>query len=459
MWRDRLARRRVLLILDDAVDQDQVEPLLPNAAECLVLITSRRRLADLPDTVVLALDTLTLEDAVSMLCRLSRRMPEGADETAAAQEVARLCGQLPLALGLVAGRIRNHPSWSFTHPARSLSATRRRLARLHAGNTAVATAFELSYRNLDADRQRFFRLLSLHPGSEYSADTAAALHDLDPVEAGDLLEVLYDEHLVVESAPGRYRMHDLVREFSGTLAEADPEPTKEAALDRLFAYYEERAATASSEVVTGQWPSGAAADRAARTEAMAWLGAETANLLACARYCGDHGRGSRVVALAGSLAGFLRLAGPWEQAIALHQTAVDREAGLRDGPGRAVALGNLALVRRLTGDYEGAARNLTEAMELHHALDDRRSEARALNDLGVVVHGQTGHYPATADAHRRALAIFRELDDGAGAASALNYWGGRPAAEGATTPPPNPNCASRSNCSIPRGTGAVGRRR
>ncbi|CAM5620752.1 hypothetical protein SAVIM338S_05809 [Streptomyces avidinii] len=421
MWRDRLAGKRVLLILDDAVDQEQVEPLLPNAAECLVLITSRRRLAALPDTVVLALDTLTRADAVDMLCRLSRRTPERADETAAANDVVQLCGQLPLAIGLVAGRMRNHPSWSFTHLTQSLTATRRRLARLHAGNIAVATAFELSYRDLDTDRRRFFRLLSLHPGSEYSAETAAALHDLDPVEAGELLEALYDEHLVIESAPGRYRMHDLMRDFSGTLAEADPEPEREAALERLFDHYEERA-TAASAVVTGQQPSDTPAYRAERSQVMAWLDAEAANLLACARYCADHGRGARVVALARSLAGFLRLVGPWEQAIALHRTAADCAARAEDGPGRAGALGDLALVRRLTGDYGGAAQDLVQAMELHHALGDRKNEARALNDLGAV-YGQTGDYPATVEAHERALVICRELDDRAGAASGLNYLG------------------------------------
>ncbi|MFE1384097.1 tetratricopeptide repeat protein [Streptomyces sp. NPDC058740] len=420
MWRDRLAGKRVLLILDDAVNQEQVEPLLPNAAECLVLITSRRRLTALPDAAVLALDTLTRADAVAMLCRLSRRTPEGADETAAADEVVRLCGQLPLAIGLVAGRLRNHPSWSFAHLTRSLTATRRRLARLHAGNIAVATAFELSYRDLDADRQRFFRLLSLHPGSEYSAETAAALHDLDPDEAGELLEALYDEHLVIESSPGRYRMHDLMRDFAGTLAEADPEPEKEAALERLFDHYEERAAEASA-VVTGQQPTGGSGHRA-RSEVMAWLDAETANLLACARFCADHGRGARVVALARSLAGFLRLVGPWEQAIALHRTAADCAAGAEDGPARAAALGDLALVRRLTGDYGGAAQDLLQAMELHHALGDRKNEARALNDLGAV-YGQTGDYPATVEAHERALVICRELDDRAGAASGLNYLG------------------------------------
>ncbi|MET9348733.1 tetratricopeptide repeat protein [Streptomyces termitum] len=421
MWRDRLAGKRVLLILDDAVDQEQVEPLLPNAAECLVLITSRRRLTALPDTVVLALDTLTRADAVAMLCRLSRRTPEGADETAAADEVVRLCGQLPLAVGLVAGRMRNHPSWSFAHLSRSLTATRRRLSRLRAGNIAVATAFELSYRDLDADRQRFFRLLSLHPGSEYSAETAAALHDLDPAEAGELLEALYDEHLIIESAPGRYRMHDLMRDFAGTLAEADPEPEKEDALERLFGHYAERAAEASA-VVTGQPPSDTSAHRAERAEAMAWFDAETANLLACARFCADRGQGARVVALARSLAGFLRLVGPWEQAIALHRTAADCAAEAEDGPGRAAALADLALVRRLTGDYRGAAQDLVRAMEIHHALGDRKNEARALNDLGAV-YGQTGDYPATVEAHERALVICRELDDRAGAAVGLNYLG------------------------------------
>ncbi|MET8544371.1 tetratricopeptide repeat protein [Kitasatospora sp. NPDC004799] len=418
LWRDRMASKRVLLILDDAVDHRQVEPLLPNAAGSLVLITSRRRLSALPDTVVLSLDVLDEATAVEMLCARSGRTAEGAEAAAAA--VVEHCGRLPLAIGLVAGRLRNHPTWSFAHLAADLGRARRRLSRLRAGNVAVAAAFELSYRDLPADRRTLFRRLSLNPGTECDAEIAAALHGTDPDNAADELEFLYDDHMLIESAPGRYRMHDLVREYAGLLADEDEPADRDEARERLFAFLEERAVAAGAALAPGAAPGGHGADaaRAARD----WLDTEIANLLACARYCADHGHPDRVVVLARALSGFLRFVGPWDQAVALHSAAAECARESAQPTLQIEALTNLALVRRLAGDYRGAADELRAATAVAQAVGDRRLEARVLNDLGAV-HGQTGDYPATIAAHDEAVPIFRENEDRAGEASALNYLG------------------------------------
>ncbi|MFJ6772320.1 tetratricopeptide repeat protein [Kitasatospora sp. NPDC091257] len=420
LWRDRMASKRVLLVLDDAVDHRQVEPLLPNAAESLVLITSRRRLAALPDTVVLSLDILDESTAVEMLCGRSGRTAEGA-EAAAAAAVVEHCGRLPLAVGLVAGRLRNHPSWSFAHLAADLGRARRRLSRLRAGNVAVAAAFELSYRELPEDRQTLFRRLSLNPGTECDAEIAAALHGSDPDDAADELEYLYDDHMLIESAPGRYRMHDLVREYAGLLTDEDDPADRDAARERLFAFLEERAVAAGAAIAPGAAPGGADAVREAQA-ARDWLDTEIANLLACARYCADHGHPERVVVLARALSGFLRFVGPWDQAVALHSAAAECARQSAQPTLQIEALTNLALVRRLGGDYRGAADELRAATAVAQVVGDRRLEARVLNDLGAV-HGQTGDYPATIAAHDEAVPIFRENGDRAGEASALNYLG------------------------------------
>ena len=173
-WRDYLAGKKVLLVLDDAAGHEQVRPLLPGTAGSLVLITSRRRLAALEDAAVISLDTLAPGEAAALLARLAGRPGLDAGD-AGVGEITRLCGYLPLAIGMLASQLHQHPAWTTAGLAAQLAAARDRLELMHAENLSVAAAFDLSYQDLPADQQRLFRRLGLHPGPDIDAYAAAAL--------------------------------------------------------------------------------------------------------------------------------------------------------------------------------------------------------------------------------------------------------------------------------------------
>jgi len=173
-WRDYVAGKKVLLLLDDAAGHEQVRPLLPGTAGSLVLITSRRRLAALEDAAQISLDTLSPPEAAALLARLAAR-PEMCAGDAAVGEITRLCGYLPLAIGMLASQLRNHPAWTGAGLAAELAAARDRLALMHAENVSVAAAFGLSYADLTPGPRRLFRRLGLVPGPRIDAYAAAAL--------------------------------------------------------------------------------------------------------------------------------------------------------------------------------------------------------------------------------------------------------------------------------------------
>ena len=161
-WRDHLAGKKVLLVLDDAAGHEQVRPLLPGTPGSLVLITSRRRLAALEDAAVVSLDTLTPGEAAGLLARLAGRADVTAGD-AAVRELTALCGYLPLAIGMAGRQLAHHPAWSAADLAADLAAAKDRLELMAAENLSVAASFGLSYHDLDDGQQRLFRRLGLHP--------------------------------------------------------------------------------------------------------------------------------------------------------------------------------------------------------------------------------------------------------------------------------------------------------
>ncbi|WP_243766635.1 NB-ARC domain-containing protein [Streptomyces sp. GC420] len=173
MWRSRLAGMKALLILDNAASYRQLEPLLPGGSGCLVLVTSRKRLAA-HEEVVLPVEALPPDHAVDLFVRLSGRSADVLDR-GVLEELVGLCGCLPLGVSLLAARLRHHPSWTAEDLQERFVAARDRLGELRAGERAVAATFDLSYRDLEPERQRFFRLLGLHPGTDLDAYVGAAL--------------------------------------------------------------------------------------------------------------------------------------------------------------------------------------------------------------------------------------------------------------------------------------------
>jgi tetratricopeptide (TPR) repeat protein/transcriptional regulator with XRE-family HTH domain len=431
-WRDRMAGRRMLLVLDDAVGSGQVRPLLPGASGCLVLVTSRRRLTALDDAATISLDTLPPGETALLITRLAGRPGLDPADPAVAQ-IAAMCGHLPLAVGMLARQLHHHPAWSPAHLAAELSAARDRLDLMRAEDQAVAAAFALSYADLTGSQQRLFRLLGLHPGGDADAYAAAALAGTGLADARRDLQGLYDQHLITEPAPGRYRFHDLIREHARGLAarSADGEDG-EPAMRRLLNYYEYAAALADARLTRkarlGPPPAAPAGlagvpavDDTAR--ALAWVRAERASLLACLDYVTRAGQHARVAALTAGLAELLRNDGPLADAITRHAAAVESARCLGEPVAEARALDNLAIVRQLAGDYPAAARDFQAALDISRRSCSRLGEANALHGLGDV-RRQTGDYPGAAAAVEQALAIYRDLGSRLGEANALHCLAG-----------------------------------
>jgi tetratricopeptide (TPR) repeat protein len=431
LWRDRLAEKQLLLVLDDAATSDQVIPLLPGTGGSLVLVTSRRHLTALEEATAVSLDTLPPDEAAALLVRLAARPGLSAVDPPVAT-ITRLCGYLPLAIGMVARQLHHHPAWSPAARAAELAAAVDRLELMATENVSVTGAFNLSYADLTGDQQRLFRRLGLHPGPDVDAYAAAALDGTGLAAARRGLEALYDQYLIAEPAQGRYRLHDLIREHARSLAgRLDPDQDRDGATTRLLDYYQHAAAVVGALLARQARPVLAAADGAiraavpdlaSREQALAWARAERASLLACLDHATGTGQHARVTGLTAGLAGLLRRDGPWADAITRHIAAVQAAQQLGDRLGEANALTDLGDVRRMTGDYSAAAQDLEEALGLCRDLGDRRGQATALGLLGVV-RRMTGDYPGAAQDLEQALGLCRDLGDRRGQATALRDLG------------------------------------
>ena len=273
-------------------------------------------------------------------------------------EITRLCGYLPLAIGMVARQLHHHPAWSVSRRAAELAAAVDRLELLATENLSVAAAFGMSYADLAPEQQRLFRRLGLHPGADIDAFAAAALDGTSLAVARRGLEALYDQYLIAEPAQDRYRLHDLIREHARALAaRLDPDRDRDDATTRLLDYYQHTAARADALIARQARPALAAADGAIpaavpdladREQALAWARSERVSLLACLDHAIGTGQHARVIALTAGLAGLLRRDGPWADAITRHTAAIQAARDLGDRLGQAGALNDLGDVRRLT---------------------------------------------------------------------------------------------------------------
>jgi tetratricopeptide (TPR) repeat protein len=465
LWRTQMADRRALLLLDDAVSSEQVRPLLPGTAGALVLITSRRRLAGLHEAVSVSLDVLEVDEAANLFTQLSGRPSLDPADTAVTDIVA-LCGNLPLAISMVAGQFKNHPSWTAADLATDLEAATVRLSAMTAENESVAASFNLSYRDLTENEQQLFRLLGLHPGIDFDAYAAAALANIELPSAREQLDSLFGRHLIDEPAKGRYRLHDLIREHARNLAAADIPAEREAAVGRLLDYYMQCAAT-SGRYLWRQTPAIALVPEQRPTwvpdisgwqHAVTWLESERPNLHAAVDYAAAHGWFRYAVAIPAALHGFLIARGYWDQASTLHHTALAAARQAGDLTGEATALTNLGSVQRQKGDIEANLRSQREALAVfkrsssrlgqahthyqigfaqlvvgdllaataslqrarrtYHELGDQLGEANSLEELGTL-RGITGGYDAAVATKSRAYRLYRSLDRPDGEARAL----------------------------------------
>ncbi|MEJ3750861.1 tetratricopeptide repeat protein [Actinomycetes bacterium KLBMP 9797] len=426
LYRTRLADRRVLVVLDNAAGEDQVLPLLPGSPGCLVLVTSRRRLAGLDHTLMVSLETLPVVDAVALFTQSvgEGRLRDGSAELLG--ELVELCDRLPLALRIAAARLRSHPAWGLSDLVRRLRDQQHRLVELEAGQRSVTAALDLSYRNLSADQQRAYRMVGLHPGPDLDAYATAALVDSTVVHASRMLDQLLDAHLLVESVAGRYRCHDLIRAHAADAARRDEAAAAgRAALERLLAYYRRAASLASDAAYPyerQQRPPLAPAntpvpDFPDAPRALAWLDAELANLLATAHDGPEH-----LLHLSAILHWHLRTRGRHRDAEILHDRAVATAQATGDPASERDALNGLGHIYRLQGRHEEAFDRFARALRIARAAGHRPGELEALNGLGHVRWMQ-GLNAQAADHYQEALQIARDIGHRHGELDTLNGLG------------------------------------
>jgi DNA-binding SARP family transcriptional activator/Tfp pilus assembly protein PilF len=469
LWRAELSRRRAVVILDDAARRDQVRPLLPTAGQCLILITARRRLPELQGARVLTLDVLPPDDAATLFAQIA-----GPDRTEDGDEVATavgLCGRLPLAIQLTAGRLAQGRRLRLADLVEEMSQPPSGLGGTDAASPEVMSAFDLSYRALEPDHQRFFRRLGVSPCPRVSLQAAAALGDCTLAEAEKSLNDLLDHHLLVRDQAGLFRFHDLIREYAAVrAAQDDPASEQRRAGGRLLDFYLHTADRADRVLnpfrprrpVSVARPPTVSPPLGTQEDAAGWMESEWRNILQVARYAGKHEWKRQCADLTHVLAGFVEVKAYWDEAIAAHKLALQACRDLADRPRIAQAALELSVVSQQTGRSEETLALAEEAATIYRSLGDERGEAQALDHIGLASqragrarealayfhearslyadagekHGladtlshsgiacwHLGRYPDAMGYLRDALSLYRDVGDQRGEAKTLNNLG------------------------------------
>jgi DNA-binding SARP family transcriptional activator/tetratricopeptide (TPR) repeat protein len=433
LYRSLLAGRRMLTVLDNARDAEQVRPLLPGSPGCLVLVTSRNQLTTLvaaEGSHHLTLGLLGWDEARELL---TRRLGPGrvAAEPHAVDQIIERAARLPLALAIVAARATINRRQPLAALARELSEAG--LDPFDGGDPVsdVRAVFSWSYDALPAPAARLFRLLGSHPGPDVSAPAAASLAGVSLSQAQAMLTTLARTHLVIEPAAGRYTFHDLLRAYAAELAHTHDDATgRHAALHRVLDHYLHTAHRAHHLLSPHQDPiplapamMGIVPERLTdHRQAMAWFTANRPVLLAAVRQAADAGLDTHAWQLACALMEFLDRQGHWQDQAETFRLALDAASRLADPAGQAHAHRGLGHAYRRLGRHHEAHEHLRQALDLYRDTGDPASQARTNVNLAGLLEQQGRS--AEAMAHDQlALTLFQALGNLAGQARALNNIG------------------------------------
>ncbi|MFE6165835.1 BTAD domain-containing putative transcriptional regulator [Streptomyces sp. NPDC056486] len=436
-YRSLLTGRRMLIVLDDARDADQVRPLLPGSPSCTVLITSRSRLTALVAThgaQLLPLDALGRDEAHHLLVsHLGTRRAAAEPESVAA--LVDHCAGLPLALGIVAARAATHPDFPLAVLAGELNQATDRLDALDGGDLTVSlrAAFAASHRALTSSAGTLFVLLGLAPGPDISLAAVASLAASSPARVRALLTELESAHLVRQDRPGRYGMHDLVRLYAAELAHRLPGQDREAALTRFVDFYA-HTAYAANELLDGPHtpfasrietlaPGCGPLSPADTTAALQWFDEEHVCLLAVQSLALATGRHPRVWQLAWSLISYHQSGYHLTEYFTVWRAALTAAERHGDAPApRALAHWRYGHAHSLTGDHSEALHHLGAALTLSERTDDIAGQAHICRTLGRVWE-QYGDDERALEHALRALALYQQLDNPVWQANQLNAVG------------------------------------
>ena len=419
LYRSLLAERRVLIVLDNCGGVDQARALLPGARGCAVLITSRNRLGGLvakDGARRVVLDPLPPDEAAALLTEVLGSERARSRDTA---ELARLCGHLPLAMRISAANLDNDPHRSVADYIAELREGNRLAALQVDGDhqSSVRAAFDLSYLDLAEPTRRLFRLLGLVPGPDLTAEAAAALTGVQEDEARRELAHLSAVHLIQEHAPGRYAFHDLIRLYAAERTRAEDTPDeRRTAVNGLYGWYLDMASAAADVLDPGRYEFGGTAGRppvnapGTAAEAMAWLEAERADLIAAITELSKHRRHTSVLRLSLTFGAFFFASGYVNDWIAVFGLALQAARKLADRRAEAEVLRQLGLAYWRSGDHRLALKHHRWALAMEQADADPHGEAETLNKIGFALD-RTGPVTEALDHQRRALDLSRSAGD------------------------------------------------
>ncbi|RSM60153.1 hypothetical protein DMB66_25390 [Actinoplanes sp. ATCC 53533] len=436
LYRSTLADKRILVLLDNARDANQVRPLLPGTRSALAMVTSRNRLTSLvaaEGAHPLSLDVLSPADAHDLLRRRLGHSRVSA-EPEAADRIVAACARLPLALNIVAARAQQ-TGFRLAEIAAELHRAGQRLTVLDAGDPTgrVRSVFALSYAALTEPAARLFRLVGLHPRPEFSATAAASLIGESPAQVRALLVELDLASLLTEHRPGRYALHDLLHAYAGELADDRPaEPDRRAALHGMFDYYLHSAYAGERllypnrdpitltpplhTVVVEEFSDGA--------QAMSWFAIEYPVLVASADLASNAGFDQHAWQLAWVLGTFLQRRRQWSDLAAIGRVALQAADRLADATGQFHALRLLAIALTRLRRYDEAEEYVRRSIDVSARWNDPVSQATGHRILSDLLLAQERHQEAITHAER-ALDLYLAVNHLAGQALALNAigWG------------------------------------
>jgi DNA-binding SARP family transcriptional activator/tetratricopeptide (TPR) repeat protein len=420
LLRTRLAGRRMLIVLDNVRDPDQVRPLLPGARS-LVVVTSRNQLRGLSvrdGARHVAVGELGDPDARKLLAH-SIAPARLAAEPEAVQRVVELCSGLPLALRIVSDRAAWQPETKLTQLADDIAHARGRLDGLSGGDDPASdlrAVFSWSYDRLEPETAATFRRLGLHPGPELTPVGVAALLDRSTRDARRELDRLVSVHLLESRGRGRYRLHDLLREYAAELVAADDPDVVDAAIRRIVDWCLHSVVRAR-DTIGEQLDTGVASAPdiepltfATTDDVIAWFDTEREMLVAAVRAAADHGLYRQGHELAHLLRTLFHRRLRYEEFVLVAELGVACARRLGDDLALARGLRTLGVAYSWVSRTDEAAGPLREAVEHAERLGDTARLASAADNLAIN-YARSGDYPAALRYHRRAVDASRELAD------------------------------------------------
>ncbi|PRY46128.1 AfsR/SARP family transcriptional regulator [Umezawaea tangerina] len=422
MFRSRMTDQQVLLVLDNAANAEQIRPLLPGSPGCAVLVTSRDTLRGLAVSHAASnvrLDVLDDDEARSLLSgMLGEDVVDSQD--AAAEELAALCAHLPLALRIASANLLSRPEVTIASYVEELRAGNRLAALTVEGDerAAVHAAFDLSYAALKPELAQLFRLLSIAPGTDMTADVAAALGGLTTQDARRRLDRLATANLVDNHAPGRYQFHDLLRDYAAErLAFEDGAAKSTLAFRRLIDWAirsVDNATDALKNTLMRLPRTASQSDVTPQTfiapdDALAWLDAERANLVALVVHAADRDPSADCWQLADALRRYFYVQGLPVEWLATAKAGLAVAQSIRDEIGEVAMLSSLGTLYWGIGQHRVAVDYYRRTFPIQQrGVTAPAAEAAVLSNLGSV-YIDLGELEQAAHHLERALAITREI--------------------------------------------------